>query len=313
LRYRPFGRAGVSVSAVALTVDDRAGQRGAEALAGLIYAAMEAGVNTFHIESCEPEVLQTVGQSLAAVDRRLLFVSLRLGLRPGRTGLTRDFSPDGLTDGIDQALAHTGLEHLDLVLLDEPGEDELPTTALTALKQQRTTGRLSLVGVGGAHDAMDAYLGVRDFDVLASPHHLRSGWKEQNRLKTAARSNMGVIAYDYFPEIFHQTAAAAAAAATTATPTVAPKKRGLFGAAAAGPSEPEPQAGASTYAFLHQSNNWTAEELCLAYALMEPAVSTVLIRADEPERLAALAAVPDRDLPPGVAAQVEMARFGRAP
>jgi aryl-alcohol dehydrogenase-like predicted oxidoreductase len=304
LRYRPFGRAGVSVSAIALSVDDRAGQRGAEALAGLIYAAMEAGVNTFHIESCEPEVLQTVGQSLAAVDRRLLFVSLRLGLRSGPTGLTRDFSPDGLTEAIDQALAHTGLEHLDLVLLDEPGEDELPTTALTALKQQRTTGRISLLGVGGAHDAMDAYLGVRAFDVLASPHHLRSGWKEQNRLKTAARSSMGVIAYDYFPEIFHQQAAAA--------PSVAPKKRGLFGAVAS-PSEPEPLAGAGAYAFLHNTDNWTAEELCLAYALMEPAVSTVLIRAQEPERLEALAAVPDRDLPPGMAALVEMARFGGEP
>jgi aryl-alcohol dehydrogenase-like predicted oxidoreductase len=302
LRYRPFGQAGVSVSAIALTVDDRAGQRGADALAGLIYAAMEAGVNTFHIECCEPEALETIGQSLAAVDRRLLFVSLRLGLRPGRTGLTRDFSAEAMTGAIDQALALTGLGHLDLVLLDEPGEDELPTTALTALKQQRTTGQVSLLGVRGAHDAMDAYLGVRAFDVLAAPHHLRAVWKEQNRLKTAARMNMGVIAYDYFPEMFHQAAT---------TPGM-PKKRGLFGAITDAP-EPGPLAGAGTYAFLHETNNWTAEELCLAYALMEPAVSTVLVRAHEPERLAALAAVPDRDLPPGMAAQVEMARFGRAP
>ena len=303
MRYRPFGQAGVSVSVIALTVDDRAGQAGADALTGLIYAAMEAGVNTFHIESCEPEVLETIGQSLAAVERRLLFVSLRLGLRPGRTGLTRDFSPNALTDAIDQALARTGLGHLDLALLDEPGEEELPTTALTALKQQRTTGRVSLLGVGGAHDAMDAYLGVRAFDVLASPHHLRTGWKEMNRLKAAARMDMGVIAYDYFPETFRPTA----------TPPGAPvRKRGLFGAIAAAP-EPDPLAGAGAYAFLHETNNWTAEELCLAYALMEPSVSTVLIRAHEPERVAALATVPDRDLPPGMAAQVEMARFGRAP
>jgi aryl-alcohol dehydrogenase-like predicted oxidoreductase len=302
LRYRPFGQAGVSVSVIALTVDDRAGQRGADALAGLIFAAMEAGVNTFHIESCEPEVLETVGRSLAAVERRLLFVSLRLGLRAGRTGLTRDFSPDALTGAIDQALTHTGLGHLDLVLLDEPGEDELPTTALTALKQQRTTGRVSLLGVGGAHDAMDTYLGVRAFDVLASPHHLRSGWKEQNRLKTAARMDMGVIAYDYFPELFRQAAT---------TPGV-PKKRGLLGAIA-GEAEPDPLAGVGTYAFLHETKNWTAEELCLAYAVMEPSVSTVLIRAHEPERLEALAAVPDRDLPAGMAAQVEMARFGKEP
>jgi aryl-alcohol dehydrogenase-like predicted oxidoreductase len=300
LRYRPFGQAGVSVSVIALAVDDRAAQRGVDAL---IYAAMEAGVNAFHLECCEPEALEAVGRSLAAVERRLLFVSLRLGLRPGRTGLTRDFSPEALTSAIDQALAHTGLGHLDLAMLDEPGEDELPTTALAALKQQRTTGQVSLLGVGGANDAMDAYLGVRAFDVLASPHHLRSVWKEQNRLKTAARMNMGVIAYDYFPDMFQQVAT---------TPGAVPKKRGLFGAIAGAP-EPHPLAGAGTYAFLHETKNWTAEELCLAYALMEPAVSTVLIRAHEPERLATLAAVPDRDLPPGMAAQVEMARFGQAP
>jgi aryl-alcohol dehydrogenase-like predicted oxidoreductase len=309
LRYRPFGQAGVSVSAIALTVDDRVGPRGAESLAVLIYAAMEAGVNAFHIECCEPEALETIGQSLAAVERRLLFVSLRLGLRPGRTGLTRDFSADALTSAIDQALALTGLGHLDLVLLDEPGEDELPTTALTALKQLRTTGQVSLLGVSGAHDAMDAYLGVRAFDVLAAPHHLRAVGKEQHRLKTAARMNMGVIAYDYFPEIFHQPATTSGMPTNPGMPT---KKRGLFGAVAGAP-EPKPQAGAATYAFLHETNNWTAEELCLAYALMEPAVSTVLVRAHEPERLAALAAVPDRDLPAGIAAQVEMARFGRAP
>ena len=301
MRYRPFGRAGVSVSVIALTVDDRAGQRGANALGALIYAAMEAGVNTFHIESCEPEVLQTVGRSLEAVERRLLFVSLRLGLRAGRTGLTRDFSPDALTGAIDVAIEHSGLGHLDLVLLDEPGEDELPTTALAALKQQRTTGRVSLLGVGGGHDAMDAYLGARAFDVLASPHHLRSGWKEQNRMRAAARMDMGVIAYDYFPEAFRQAA----------TTPGAPKKRGLFGALMG--AEPDPLAGAGTYAFLHGTKNWTAEELCLAYALMEPSLSTVLVRAYEPERLAELAAVPDRDLPPGMAAQVEMARFGTAP
>jgi aryl-alcohol dehydrogenase-like predicted oxidoreductase len=304
LRYRPFGRAGVSVSVVAFTVDDRASQRGANALAGLIFAAMEAGVNTFHIESCEPEVLKTIGQSLAAVERQLLFVSLRLGLRPGRTGLTRDFSPDALTGAIDQTLTHTGLGHLDLVVLDEPGEDELPTTALTALKQQRTTGRVSLLGVSGAHDAMDAYLGVRAFDVLASPYHLRSGWKELNRLKAAARMDMGVIAYDYFPDAFRKPA-------TTPGADV-PKKRGLFGAITGAP-EPNPLAGAGTYAFLHETSNWTAEELCLAYALMEPTISTVLIQASDIERLNALASVPDRDLPAGMAAQVEMARFGKAP
>jgi aryl-alcohol dehydrogenase-like predicted oxidoreductase len=302
LRYRPFGQAGVSVSVIALAVDDRMGARGAEALSGLIYAAMEAGVNAYHLECCEPAVLQAVGQCLSAVERRLLFVSLRLGLRPGRTGLTRDFSPEALTGTIDRTLHYTGLGHLDLALLDEPGEDEFPTAALTALKLQRTTGRVSLLGVGGAGDAMDLYLGSRAFDVLATPFHLRSGWKEQHRIKVASQMDLGVIAYDYFPDVFRQA---------QTTPGV-PKKRGLLGAVAGAP-EPHPLAGVGTYAFLHETRGWTAEELCLAYAFMQPNIATVLLRAHEVERLNTLTSVPDRDLPAGMAAQVEMARFGKEP
>ncbi len=300
MRYRPFGQAGISVSTICLVIDDRAAGRGPEALSELVYAAMEAGVNAFHIESCEQKVLEAVGKCLTAIERQLVFVSVRLGLRPGRTGLTRDFSPESLTATIDAALLHTGLGHLDLALLDEPGEDEFPTAALTALKLQRTTGRVSLLGVSGANDAMDVYIGTRAFNVLATPYHLCSGWKEQSRMNTAARMDMGVIAYDYFPENFRDK---------ETTPWT-PKKRSLLDALRGEPAH-HPLAGAGTYSFLHNQRGWTAEELCLAYALMQPNVSTALIRVHDIERLNALATVPDRDIPAGMAAQVEMARFGR--
>lgn len=302
MRYRPFGQAGVSVSALMLALDDRSGARGPEVLSALVFAAMEAGINAFHIESCEPKVLTAIGECLAAVERRLLFVSLRLGLRPGRTGLMRDFSPEALTGTIDRTLHYSGLGHIDLALLDEPGEDEFPTSALQALKMQRTTGRVSLLGVAGANDAMDVYLGARAFDVLGTPFHMRSAWKEQHRLKVASQHDMGAIAYDYFPDIFRQ-------AATTSD---GPRKRGLLGAFM-GQAAADPLAGVGTYAFLHETRGWTAEEICLAYALMQPNIATVLIRAHDVERLNALAGVPDRDLPTGMAAQVEMARFGKQP
>ncbi len=300
MRYRPFGRAGLSVSIVTLVLDEVAAQRGARALRELIYAGLEAGINAYHVETCNPKIQEVIGESLSAVERSLIFVSLRLGLRPGRTGLTRDFSTESLCRTVDQALAATQLGHLDLVLLDEPAEDEFPTAALTALKTLRSEGRIAQIGVAGANDAMDVYLATNAFDVLATPYHLRAGWQERHRLKMAGRADLGVLAYDYFPEMFR-------AAATT---PAAPKKRGLFGAFTGG-AEPHPLSGAGTYAFLHETPNWTAEELCLAYAQMEPTVASVLIRAAEPERLAALAAVPDRDLPAGMAAQVEMAGFAK--
>jgi aryl-alcohol dehydrogenase-like predicted oxidoreductase len=65
----------------------------------------------------------------------------------------------------------------------------------------------------------------------------------------------------------------------------------------------------SPYHFLEDTHGWTGEEICLAYALFEPAVTSVQMHADSLERLTRLAAVPERELPTGVAAQIEMARF----
>jgi hypothetical protein len=66
------------------------------------------------------------------------------------------------------------------------------------------------------------------------------------------------------------------------------------------------------YAFLDETANWTAEEICLSYALTEPALASVQVTSIEPELLTKLADVPDRDLPNGLGSRVEMARFGAA-
>ncbi|MBP7649752.1 MAG: hypothetical protein KA744_07890, partial [Phenylobacterium sp.] len=71
----------------------------------------------------------------------------------------------------------------------------------------------------------------------------------------------------------------------------------------------EPLAGAGTYAFLHQTHGWSAEEVCLAYALTEPAFATVQVEQFRAEAIERLALITDKDLPTGVAAQIEMARF----
>ena len=42
--------------------------------------------------------------------------------------------------------------------------------------------------------------------------------------------------------------------------------------------------------------------------MTDPAISSVLVSARDAERLNALASVPERDMPPGLAAQIEMAR-----
>ena len=67
---------------------------------------------------------------------------------------------------------------------------------------------------------------------------------------------------------------------------------------------------ADAYAFLHETYGWTAEEIALAYAMTQPALASVQINTDSAERIEALCAVCERDMPPGLAPRIEMARFG---
>ncbi|MFT4255208.1 MAG: aldo/keto reductase, partial [Caulobacter sp.] len=63
------------------------------------------------------------------------------------------------------------------------------------------------------------------------------------------------------------------------------------------------------YDFLDSTPGWTAQELCLGYALTEPSLATVQVITRKRDKLEALAQVVERDLPTGCAAQIEMARF----
>ncbi|MFT6427826.1 MAG: aryl-alcohol dehydrogenase-like predicted oxidoreductase, partial [Brevundimonas sp.] len=62
------------------------------------------------------------------------------------------------------------------------------------------------------------------------------------------------------------------------------------------------------FGFLYRTHNWTAEAICLSYVLTDPSVSSVIVNPTDTDRLATLAAAPERDMPPGLAAQIEMAR-----
>ena len=297
MRYRPFGRSGVVVSAVTLVIGDDLARRGQGRCIEMINFALDQGVNSFHIETAQPDAAICLGQALSVMERRLAFVSMRLGLGRGRTGMVRDFSPEALSQAIEQTLRVSNLGYLDLVVLDDPGEEELPQKSLAALKSLRSAGRINLLGVAGVDDAMDAYLSTGAFDVLATPYGITSGWKERNRMRAAVEQDMAILAYDWFP-------------ADQNTPRkaehTAPQKRGLFGKVF---SDPDPFEGIGGYSFLHRTANWTAEEICLAFTLTEPAVSSAWLQVGDIAHLERLTDVPDRDLPPGLGAQIEMARF----
>ena len=303
MRYRPFGGTGAAVSNLTLSLGAEALARGRAGLSELIFTALEAGVNSYHLENADPVLAEIVGEALGHVERRLVCVGMTLGVGDGRKKGFRDFSAEGLSGAIDRALHASGLGWFDVVVLDEPADDELPQASLIVLKAQRKAGHVRLLGVSGDSPVMDVYVSTGAFDVLYTPFHANVEWRIRSRMRAARERDMAIFTYDYFPESLSTERKAAGAGA-------APKKKGLFGFGA----KPVEQglANAGSFAFLHQTPNWKAEEICLAFTLTDPAIASVIVEAINPERMEALAAVPERDLPPGLSAQIEMARVGSA-
>jgi aryl-alcohol dehydrogenase-like predicted oxidoreductase len=214
-------------------------------------------------------------------------------------GADRDFSAERLGRSIEQGLHASGLGWFDMAVLERPAENELPQTSLTALKAMRKAEYVRMLGVSGDEPVTDLYVSTGAFDVLFTPFHANVPWQVRSRMKAARDREMSLFAYDYFPESL--------ATARRAADAGGAKKRGLFGGWGAGRGEADLERPGS-FAFLHRTPGWTGEAICLAYALADPAVASVLIRPRDRAHLENLASVPERDLPAGLSAQIEMAR-----
>lgn len=285
MRYRPFGATGKAVSAVSLFLREAPNMGVPGQWRQLAFAAMENGVNCFEVAAGADVAALGMGEALHAVERRLIFLAWRLRGDPGGV-----LTAEAIAASVREGLQKTGAVYFDLLMMDEAAYATLAPGALDYLTELRGSGLCLQVGVVGDGDAADASIASGAFDVLATPFSLVSDWQARRRIKDASAANMTLVAYDPFP-----TALAKA-------PAIQPVRKGVF-------TKAEPLAGAGTYAFLHETSGWTPEELCLAYSLTEPAFATMQIEAFRTDMVERLAGVPDRDLPTGVAAQIEMARF----
>lgn len=292
MRYRPFGRSGAAVSAMSLVLTDapmRADQR-----IRLIYSALESGINTFDIQGRDPAVAQAVGDALATIERQMVFVSLRVGWSVDRNGVRfRDLSPDGVTGAIEAFLARSHLGRLDVAILDLQQGERLPAHVIPSLQSARAAGRVKMLGIAG-DETSDEHIGTGVFQVLVTEFNLQSGWAERNRLRRAGQADMAIIGCNFHP-----------VGLGGADPEVKPSGPLGLGRLFRGAQERTP----SSYEFLERTPGWTAEQICLGFALTEPALASVQALVREPDAVEALASVAERELPTGVAAQIEMARI----
>lgn len=288
MRYRPFGISGKAVSALSLLLRDHGRVQPPGAWRTLTVSAMECGINAFEVEAGVETLAVGFRQAAESVERRLLFVAWRI-CGDGRSPTDSRHIEDAVRNGLSQ----TGSGYFDLLTLDEPAYATLTAEGARMLEDLRNAGLALQIGISGSGALVDQAVASGAFDALSSPFNLTSGWNIRRRIREAAQLNMSITGFDAFPPELCRP------------PAQAPSK-GLF-------RRPGPSAKAGVYGFLHEARNWEADELCLAYALTEPALACIQIEAHRPEVIERLAAVPDRELPTGLAAQIEMARIDTPP
>jgi diketogulonate reductase-like aldo/keto reductase len=293
VRYRPVGKSASVVSALSLGLVEDGLKRGPADWTNLIFAALEQGINCFEVLTHSPAIAEGLARALSSVERELLFVAWRLGRVGPEHGPVRSFSPAAVQGQLRAVLQRSHLGYLDVAMLDEPKADEAGPDTLDALDQARAAGEIRLLGFAGADDAVDPAIASGRFDVLGTPYNLTSGWRERNWLRAAAAKDMAVFGYDPYPIDFHR--------AVTAMLRQQPK------------GQAEALQGCGSYMFLDATHNWTAEEICVAHALTEPGLATIQVHAPSLDRLDRLAETTEREMPPGLSAQIEMARFAPAP
>lgn len=279
MRYRPLGARGQVVSAVSLVLRPGAERRSAGDWVSLIYTALECGISGFEIRAMDAALGEGLAHALSGVDRAMVFVALRIAGRRGRAASLAEVGKD-----VKETLTATRLGHLDAVLLHESSAPKAAT--LRDLAALKSGGVVRALGVAGDSEGVNGLIADGAADVLATGYSLLSGWDERRRVRDAVASDMAVLAYGAYPR-------------EQLGPLLQLRPR----------DRANPLAGIGGYGFLETTNDWTAEQLCLAYALTEPSLASVLVRPQSVDHLERLAAVADRDLPSGVAAQIEMARF----
>lgn len=289
MRYRPFGATGKAVSAISLLLREAPNMHSPAAWRALAFCAMENGVNSFELTAGSDVLAMGVGEALSAVERRLIFLGWRLRGAPAGKMTARD-----IAESVRGALQKTRAGYLDVLMMDEAAIGTLTADARTYLADLKNGGVCLQIGVVGDGPVVDSCIGEDLFDVLVTPFSLVSDLQARRRIRDASAANMTLLACNPFPTTLPGEGARAEG------------RRGLLGA-----RRTEPLAGMGGYAFLQDTTGWTTEDICLAYALTEPAFATVQVEAWRADAVERLALVCDKDLPTSVAAQIEMARFGQ--
>lgn len=292
MRYRSFGEGGQSISTVLVAVDSA---EAATISDHYLSGCLALGVNAFEARLDDLSAIQALGRTASSVERTMLVVGLRIPVGDART--PRDLSRETLIRQLQDALRNTGLRWIDYLMVEDPAQGELGPSFFMTVEAARHAKRLRYVGVSGDSVAITDVIEQGGMQIYAAPYNLRCTQFVRKRMRQAEATNVMILGYDHYPSAIRKVQSAPAAAAS-----------GFLQFLGLGGARREPADDDSPYSFLNYVRDWTAEQVCLSYALNEPSLSAARITAPDFETLKGLIAASERELPNGLSAQIELAR-----
>jgi aryl-alcohol dehydrogenase-like predicted oxidoreductase len=204
MRYRPFGRTGLQVSAVGFGCWPMAGDRyGAieddEAIRA-IHRALDRGVNCVdtapaygagHSEEVVARALETC--------RRDVILVTKCGVKvppAGQPGPLRDASRANILREVDESLKRLRTDWVDVLLVHWPDPATPAEETMRALDEVVASGRARFVGVSNFTAAMLEECGrTRHVDVSQVGYHMLDRRQEHETFPLCLREGIGVMGY----------------------------------------------------------------------------------------------------------------------
>jgi aryl-alcohol dehydrogenase-like predicted oxidoreductase len=204
MEHRPFGRTGLTVSALGfgswpMSGGDRYGAiEDAEAIRA-IHRGLDVGVNCVDTAPAYGfgHAEEVVGEALRGRrDRVVLVTKCGLAWDPGNPTIRRDTAPASLRREVDLSLRRLQTDVIDVYLIHWPNTATPLEDAFGAMDDIVRAGKVRFVGVSNfTVEQMEACMRVRRVDVAQVGYHLFDRRMEQEVFPFCGRHGIGVMAY----------------------------------------------------------------------------------------------------------------------
>jgi aryl-alcohol dehydrogenase-like predicted oxidoreductase len=202
MEYIQLGKSGLDVSRICFGTWQFGGEWGSverdDAIAA-VRAALDQGVTFFDTAQAygfgdsEALLAEALGGDIHRDD---VVVATKGGLRPVGGGIQRDASPEFLREGVEQSLAHLGVEAIDLYQVHWPDRETSFEETGAALKQLVDEGKIRHVGVSNFSPVeMDALSRTIEVETDQPPYNLFNRGIEEDVLPYCRERDIGLLVY----------------------------------------------------------------------------------------------------------------------